>query len=58
MHFIDQNINTRNHVLSKVMKRAASCKHRQAVKTMQFEKLTYIILKLGKCVQKYATTTH
>ena len=42
------------------MKRAASCKHRQAVKTIQCAKklsvLTYILIKLEKCVEKHATS--
>ena len=42
------------------MKRAASCKHRQAVKTIQMDNLslTYILLKLGKYAEKHAITTH
>ena len=47
----------------KVMKRAASCKHRQAVKTIQCEKKLfnshfYILLKLRKCVEKHYTSTY
>ena len=46
----------------KVMKPAASSKHRPPVKTIQCEKscpiLTYILLKLGKCVEKHATSTY
>ena len=43
----------------KVMKRAALCKHRQVVKTIQYEKKkcsipTYVLLKLEKCVEKHA----
>ena len=48
--------------LVEVMKRAASCKYRQAVKTIQCEKscsiLTYILLKLGERVEKHATSTY
>ena len=44
------------------MERAALCKHKQAVKTTQYEKkcsiLTYILLKLEKCVEKHATSTY
>ena len=46
----------------KLMERAALCKHKQAVKTTQYEKkcsiLTYILLKLEKCVEKHATSTY
>ena len=46
----------------KAMKRAASCKHRQAIKLCNVRRscsnLTYIFLKLRKCVKKHTTSTH
>ena len=46
----------------KVMKRAASCKHRQAVKNIQCEKKLFKSLwhssKLGKRVEKHGTSTN
>ena len=45
----------------KVMKPAASSKHRPPVKIYNVRKspiLTYILLKLGKCVEKHATSTY
>ena len=44
------------------MKGAECYRHRQANKTMQYEenssKFTYILLKLGKYVDNYTTSTH
>ena len=43
------------------MKLPVSCKNRLAIKTMKCEKKllkSHIILKLEKCVEKDATSTH
>ena len=44
------------------MKQAVSSKHRQAIKTIQFEKKCFKIhlirLKLEKCIDKHATSKH